>query len=57
MVMNHDPKSKPTELQAEFLKYVLSSMGQEDVVKAGFDPIGAAPAKIALESVGLDSLR
>jgi phosphate transport system substrate-binding protein len=54
MVVNYDSASKPlTDIQQEFMKYVFSQMGQEDVIKAGFAPVAAAPAKIALERVGL----
>jgi phosphate transport system substrate-binding protein len=56
MVVNFDPKSKLSDVQNEFMKYVFSQLGQQDVVKSGFDPVSAAPAKIALESVGVNVL-
>ncbi|MBX3442933.1 MAG: substrate-binding domain-containing protein [Planctomyces sp.] len=55
MVYNLDPANPPSEVQKEFLRYIFSQLGQEDVVKSGFDPVPAAPAKIALEQVGLSS--
>jgi phosphate transport system substrate-binding protein len=56
MVVNYDPQGKLTDVQNEFMKYVFSQLGQQDVVKSGFDPVSAAPAKIALESVGVNVL-
>ena len=53
LVVNHDPKQDLPALQQEFIKYVFSRMGQEDVVKAGFQAIPARPAHIALDAVGL----
>ena len=37
----------------EFLKYVFSRLGQEDVLRAGFQPINGRPAEIALDAIGL----
>jgi phosphate transport system substrate-binding protein len=56
MVANYDQKTALNDVQKEFIKYVFSQSGQEDVIKSGFDPITAAPAKVALEAVGLHSL-
>lgn len=56
LVVNHPPKTKLTALESEFIKYVFSRMGQEDVVKAGFTPISSKPAQIALDSVDLKSI-
>lgn len=53
LVVNHDPKQDLPALQQEFIKYVFSRLGQEDVVKAGFQAIPARPAHIALDAVGL----
>lgn len=53
LVVKHDPKQDLPALQQEFIKYVFSRMGQEDVVKAGFQAIPARPAHIALDAVGL----
>jgi phosphate transport system substrate-binding protein len=56
LVVNHPPKTKLSALESEFIRYVFSSMGQEDVVKAGFSPISAKPAQIALDSVDLKTV-
>ena len=53
LVVKHDPKSTLPALQQEFIKYVFSRLGQEDVVKAGFQAIPARPAHVALDAVGL----
>ncbi len=55
-VINHAPDKELPAVESEFLKYVFSHSGQEDVVKAGFQPISAAPAKTALSAVGLNTL-
>ncbi|MFV0445433.1 MAG: PstS family phosphate ABC transporter substrate-binding protein [Planctomycetaceae bacterium] len=56
-VVNHDPAKGLPALQAEFVKYVFSRLGQEDVIKAGFQSIPSQPANIALDSVGLGVAR
>ena len=53
LVVNHNPKKELPALQQEFIKYVFSRLGQEDVVKAGFQAIPARPAHVALDAVGL----
>jgi len=53
LVVKHDPKQELPALQQEFIKYVFSRLGQEDVVKAGFQAIPARPAYVALDAVGL----
>jgi phosphate transport system substrate-binding protein len=40
-------------VQREFIKYIFSQLGQEDVIKAGFQAIPARPARVALDAVGL----
>jgi len=57
LVVKHDPQSKLPALQQEFIKYVFSRLGQEDVVKAGFQAIPAQPALVALGAVGLGTSR
>ena len=52
-VVKHDPKEKMPAVEQEFIKYVFSRLGQEDVVKAGFQAIPARPARVALDAVGL----
>jgi phosphate transport system substrate-binding protein len=53
LVVKHDPKQKLRPIEREFIKYVFSTQGQEDVVKAGFQAIPARPARVALDAVGL----
>ena len=55
-VIDHAPDTEFPAAEREFLKYVFSHTGQEDVVKAGFHPISANPAKTALGAVGLNTL-
>ena len=57
LVVNQPADAHLTALQGEFLKYVFSQIGQEDVVKVGFAPITARPAQVALGSVGLNTLK
>ncbi|MEZ6065126.1 MAG: PstS family phosphate ABC transporter substrate-binding protein [Planctomycetaceae bacterium] len=57
LVINHDPKQPLPAVEAEFIKYIFSRVGQEDVIKAGFQPIPARPANIALDAVGLGIAR
>ena len=47
------PAKKLPLVEREFIKYVFSKQGQEDVVKAGFQAIPSRPARIALDAVGL----
>jgi phosphate transport system substrate-binding protein len=56
MLVNYDPKTPPGEAQKEFYKFIFSTLGQEGVVKSGFQPITSAPANVALEAVGLNTL-
>lgn len=53
LVVKHDPKGKLQPVEREFIRYVFSRLGQEDVVKAGYQAIPARPARIALDAVGL----
>lgn len=56
LVIDQAPTQELPEVEREFLRYVFSHSGQEDVVKAGFHPISASPARTALGAVGLNSL-
>ena len=53
LVVKHDPSKALEPVQREFIKYVFSQLGQEDVIKAGFQAIPARPARVALDAVGL----
>ena len=51
--VNHKPATPLDPLRGEFVRYVLSASGQQDVRKDGYLPITGAIAKRALASVGL----
>jgi phosphate transport system substrate-binding protein len=51
--VNYKPNSELDPLRREFIKYVLSHEGQDDVVKDGYYPITAVLVTKALNSVGL----
>jgi len=57
LVVNHDSKKQLRPVEREFIKYVFSRLGQEDVIKAGFQAIPARPARVALDAVGLGVVR
>ena len=57
LVVNQAPNQELPALQGEFLKYVFSRLGQEDVMRAGFQPISGRPAEIALDAVGLGGVK
>ncbi len=54
MYVNHKPNSELDPLRREFIKYVFSKQGQEDVVKDGYFPVPAAVAREALKSVNIE---
>ena len=51
--MNFKPGSKLDPLRAEFIKYIFSHDGQEDVITNGYLPVTGAVVTQALKSVGL----
>ncbi|MGE0607354.1 MAG: PstS family phosphate ABC transporter substrate-binding protein [Pirellulales bacterium] len=51
--VNIKPDSELPPLQREFLKYVLSKQGQQDVVKDGYFPVTAKMARDALKKAGV----
>ena len=53
LTVNYKPGSKLDPLRAEFLKYIFSKQGQEDVLKDGYFPVPATMAAKMLENVGL----
>ncbi len=53
MYVNHKPNSELDPLRREFIKYVFSKQGQEDVVKDGYFPVTAPVAREALKSAGI----
>ncbi len=52
--MNVDPNETLEPLRAEFVRYVYSQQGQEDVVRAGFFPVTAQIGEMDLEAFGLN---
>ncbi len=52
--VNHKPGSDLDPLRREFIKYVFSAQGQEDVVKDGYFPVTAKIARETLESLGIN---
>jgi len=53
LAVNHDPRKPLDPLRAEFLRYVYSKQGQQQVVKDGYLPLDAETAAQSLELVGL----
>ncbi len=57
LVLNQAPGEELPPLQAEFIKYVFSRFGQEDVLRGGLHPISSRPAQTALDAVGLGAVK
>lgn len=51
---NYKPGSQLDPLRREFIKYIFSKQGQQDVVKDGYYPVPAAIAQEQLKSVGIE---
>ena len=51
--VNYKPGTQLDPLRREFIKYIFSKQGQEDVVKDGYFPVPALVANRMLESVGI----
>jgi len=52
--MNVDPNAELEPLRAEFVRYVYSQQGQNDVVRAGFFPLVNFIAEQDLAAFGLN---
>lgn len=52
--MNVDPNAELEPLRGEFVRYVYSQQGQNDVVRAGFFPVTSRIADLDLEAFGLN---
>ena len=52
LYINVRPGTKLDPLRREFIRYIFSRQGQQDVVKAGYFPVSWAIAKDALEALG-----
>ena len=51
--VNYRPGSDLDPLRREFIRYVFSKQGQENVIKDGYFPVTAAVALSQLDSVGI----
>jgi phosphate transport system substrate-binding protein len=51
--INAKPGDELDPLRREFVRYMFSRQGQEDVVRDGYIPVGAAIARETLEAVGI----
>ncbi|MBL9123300.1 MAG: PstS family phosphate ABC transporter substrate-binding protein [Planctomycetaceae bacterium] len=51
--LNYAPGSELDPVRREFIRYVFSKQGQQDVVRDGYLPVGAPLARQALAAVGL----
>lgn len=56
-VINQKPGAKLDPVASQFVSYVLSRTGQEDVIRAGFQPIAATAAEIAQEQLDTGIVR
>jgi phosphate transport system substrate-binding protein len=54
LAVNYDERIGLDPLRREFLKYIFSKQGQQQVVKDGYLPVTAEMAREALQSVGID---
>ncbi len=54
LAVNYDPRTPLDPVRREFLKYVFSKQGQQQVIKDGYLPVTAEMAKEALASVGIE---
>jgi phosphate transport system substrate-binding protein len=55
--VNYKPGSELDPLRREFLRYVLSRKGQEDVVKDGYFPLTAKLASDGLKQIGITNVK
>jgi phosphate transport system substrate-binding protein len=53
LYVNHKPGTELDPLRREFIRYIFSKQGQEDVVKDGYYPVPASIAKKALAELGI----
>jgi len=55
LYVNYKPKGKLDPLRREFVKYVFSKNGQQDVIKDGYFPVTSKVSAKARKSVGLQN--
>lgn len=51
LVLNKNPKKPMSDVEKEFIKFVFSQTGQQDVVRVGLTPISTKVAHAALDAV------
>jgi phosphate transport system substrate-binding protein len=54
VVVNYKPGGELDPLRREFVRYVYSRQGQQDVIKDGYFPVTAEMAREALKSIGIE---
>jgi len=54
--VNYKPNSQLDPLRREFVKYIFSKQGQQDVINDGYYPVKAAIAQNAFKSVGIEDV-
>jgi phosphate transport system substrate-binding protein len=54
LTVNHKPGMQLDPLKREFIRYIYSQQGQNDVVREGFLPVDAKKAAKALKMVGIE---
>lgn len=52
--VNRKPGSSVDPLRREFIRYIFSKQGQQDVIRDGYYPVPAAIAKAELAKIGID---
>lgn len=52
--VNHKPGTELDPLRREFVRYIYSQQGQQDVVKDGYYPLPAPICREALQSLGIE---
>jgi phosphate transport system substrate-binding protein len=53
LYVNYEPASELDPLRREFIRYIFSHEGQQEVIKDGYLPVDSQTAKAALKSVGI----
>ncbi len=54
LYINREPNKDLDPLRREFIRYIFSKEGQQDVIKAGFNPVTFAVAKRSLAAIGVE---
>ena len=54
LYINHEPNKELDPLRREFVRYIFSKQGQEDVLKGGYYPVTAEIAAKTLKDLGIE---